>query len=343
MKIGILTFTDGTNIGQRLQNYALQTLIQREVNGAEVYTVCQKRSLENLKKFVRLLIGFIKNYSKQIKIIERNRKFNEFNKNYISFYSKKILYSAEKFDDSFDLFFAGSDQIWNPNSKIVNSNFFLEFAPYNKRRTYAPSFSVNDIPDNYIDKYKSYLNGFEKLSVREKRGQYIIDRLIQKEAELVLDPTLLLEAKDYNCLKKKCVSKVASKYVVLFTLGKDSEVEDVEKVFSDCEIIKIDNETVIGPSEFLDLISDAHCVVTDSYHVTVFSIIYKRNFYVINRKDQFGDMSSRFISLLSILNLENRAWSSELEMEDICFEEVEKELEKYKEKSISFLRDELNR
>lgn len=346
MKIGILTFTDGTNIGQRLQNYALQTVIERNCK-ASVFTIVQKKKCEQVKKAIKICINLLLDTKKEVNRWKRNYLFNKFNKANIHFYYKKILYHAKTFDDSFDMFFAGSDQIWNPYSSIVNSNFFLQFCERSRRRTYAPSFSVEKIPEDKIDEYKKYLSEINCLSIREESGARIIKELAGKEAKVVLDPTLLLMKDDYMSIAISYDKKPQKPYILAMFLGKVSEeiISSINKN-NKFELIKIDNQTIIGPAEFLDLMNEADYVITDSYHVTVFSIIFHKNFIVVDRDDKGPNMSTRFDTLLNLLDLTNRKWvegtCKELYKCGIDFKEVDYKLSRYREESLLYLRNELD-
>ena len=143
MKIGILTFTTGDNIGQRLQNYALQETLKKYAD--EVWTIKQTSPyslLSNLKIFIKMCFLGVKYPRNFVKVIKRNKLFSEFNNRYIRFYKRKINFygNNEWISKKIDAFVVGSDQIWNPNSPDVGKNFFLEFANPRQRFTYAPSF-----------------------------------------------------------------------------------------------------------------------------------------------------------------------------------------------------------
>ena len=125
MKIGILTFTNGTNYGQRLQNYALQTVLEEK--GHEAYTIRQSwpRSLwkNRVKEWIKKLCDPKNGWKK----LRKERAFDQFNARYIKFYKKTISFEKDNrwIAKEFDKFVAGSDQIWNPNSPLCGGNFFL--------------------------------------------------------------------------------------------------------------------------------------------------------------------------------------------------------------------------
>lgn len=120
--------------------------------------------------------------------LRRKKHFDEFNKKHIEFYPKEMLFYGDNtaFSKEFDCFIVGSDQVWNPSSPFVGANFFLTFAKKHQRLTYAPSFSVNEIPAEKENLYKDYLSGFPDITVREDIGATIVNELAGKPADVVL-------------------------------------------------------------------------------------------------------------------------------------------------------------
>ncbi|MFZ3553971.1 polysaccharide pyruvyl transferase family protein [Bifidobacterium adolescentis] len=310
-KIAILTFTNGMNIGQRLQNYALQTLLRDE--GFCSYTVRQRPSWTAFKSLIKEKIKILLKPKRCVKQIKKAVLFHRFNQKYISFEEKKLASSGkcrEKFVAKFDGFIVGSDQIWNPNSPFVGENFFLDFVPREKRFTYAPSFSVEKIPGSLVNTYSKRLNRFDYLSVRERAGADIIHSLTGRSASVVLDPTLLLTKKQWDELIVSCPLRSDSPYILSLFLGDIPHADVAElKTKINYPTIEIDTDSPIGPMEFLDLVSHASLVLTDSYHITIFSIIYRKPFINFQRRGTSIDMNSRFKTLYSLLDIPDRSWS----------------------------------
>lgn len=311
MKVGILTFTEGTNIGQRLQNYALQQVINSLFSEVQVLTIRQGYPFNLIKRNIKNTISFFKNPIQQIRGYKRQRKFSLFNEKYIQFYPVEMPFSANNsiFAQEFDWFVAGSDQIWNPNSPFVSKNYFLTFAKYHQRLTYAPSFSVDEIPLDKINEYKKYLQGFKHITVREDRGAEIVKKLTNVPVEVVLDPTLLLERVEYDKIKKIYSERPLEKYILALYLG-DRPQNDIDVISKQIgyKVFYIEKDSEIGPDEFLDVIDHAELVLTDSYHVTIFSIIYQRPFINFTRSGIGKTMNSRFETLYRMLNIRNRTW-----------------------------------
>lgn len=312
MKIGILTFTDGTNYGQRLQNYALQEVLCRE--GHEVFTIKQKH-VYSKKHMAKEFVEGIVHREQRLKNQARVDAFEKFNNQYISFYENEIeenCYGNALLNDTFDMFIAGSDQIWNPHSPFVNSNFFMQFADKQKRATYAPSFSVDIIPESCCKNYASWISDIPSLSAREIQGVMTIKNLTGREAHLVVDPTMLLTTMEWNtiCKRPNTVVIPDSPYALTLFLGEEygDDIEYVQKK-TGLQIATMKDFYSLAPDEFLWLLKNAELVLTDSYHVTIFSMIFSRPFIVFDRKSQGSSMSSRFETLDFYFNIKPRFWN----------------------------------
>ncbi len=342
MKIGILTFTNGTNIGQRLQNYALQEMLKHYAD--EVYTIRQREpysAFKLLKMRVKQFLVGLKNLRGISEARKREILFRDFNKKNINFYSKKLDFYGNNtwIADEFDAFVVGSDQVWNPRSPYVGSNFFLEFARPKQRYTYAPSFSVEDLPESVVPLYKKRLMGFSNISVREDKGAEIVDNITGQKSTVVLDPTLLIDRKMWDNIKESFEKGDKKDYALCVFIGA-SHVDNLQNVIKK-DLIIINNTTPISPAQFLDLISNASVILTDSYHVTIFSVIYHVPFINFERTGTKNDMSSRFKTLYRELGIKNRDWKYlEYHMDEIYdmdFRKIDEALAKEKEQSIAFL------
>lgn len=342
MKIGILTFTNGTNIGQRLQNYALQETLKHYAD--EVYTIRQREPYSAFKllkmRVKKFLIG-LKDLRGMGEERKRETLFREFNKKNINFYGKKLDFYGDNtwIADEFDAFVVGSDQVWNPRSPYVGNNFFLEFARTKQRYTYAPSFSVDDLPKNVVPLYKQRLMGFSDISVREDRGAEIAQNVTDRKSTVVLDPTLLIDRNVWDEIREPFEEIDKKDYALCVFLG-TTDIDSLRSLIEK-DFIVISNTTPISPAQFLDLVSNASVVLTDSYHVTIFSVIYHVPFINFERTGTRNDMSSRFKTLYRELGIKNREWEylehHMDEIYDMSFGEIEEALAKEKERSIAFL------
>lgn len=328
--VGIVTITGLDNYGNRLQNFALQSLI--EMQGFDCKTLID--TTEYSKKYSPLGVLAKKirtaralGFKESLKMITKGDNtaqltqlaaFKKFNDEYIAFHDVTISESNIPSDliEQFKYFAVGSDQIWNPklnNFSLIN---LLGFAPASKRIATAPSFGVSSLTPESQDFYRQYLQDYRALSVREAAGQAIIKSVTGRDATLLVDPTLAISREVWTHIQQEPVeTKYASgDYIVLFCLGDLPQyISDMLKNDPDLNgkpVINLLSDEIqregIGPGEFLYIIDHAKFVVTDSFHGTVFSIIFNKQFYVFDRAGIHNDMNSRIQTLLSTFSLENR-------------------------------------
>lgn len=348
-KIGIVTISDNNNFGNRLQNYAVQESLKK-IN-IETISIKYERNYEakfffRLKNFLRHCKWFVVRHSRYSKL----KKFKNFNKN---IGLSKKMYNCKNINDlasRYDTYIVGSDQVWNPNFGRLTDIELLEFTDKPKV-AFSASFGISELPEEHKEKTRVALKKFKAISVREDAGKEIINELgIDKDVEVLVDPTMLLSAEEWDKVSNKPKNiKDGEKYILNYFLGKlpdewDKEIKRIAKE-NECKIINILDENdpyfVSGPSEFLYLEKNAFLVCTDSFHSSVFSIIYDTPFVVFNRKDKHVSMNSRLDTLLSKFGLENRKFNGSIS-DDLLkcdYSNAKKILEKEKEKSRKFLCD----
>lgn len=215
----------------------------------------------------------------------------------------------------------GSDQVWHnwheqtdiaPDDDL--SYFYLEFMPHEKRIAYAPSFGFTEFPTEDKDEHIKGLNGMAALSCREKDGCELIKEETGREAEWVLDPTLLLEKGDWDKIANKPSYDVPNRFLLLYFLGNITEeyqakIDEVAEKYQLKVINILSPETYpdyyqTAPDEFIYLVSHASFICTDSFHATVFSIIYGKNFISFRRQQEgFMNMFGRIGDLLESTEL----------------------------------------
>lgn len=347
-KVALITI-NSINFGNRLQNYALQHVI--ESLGFSVETVKRNNYIwddkdlsEKLKNLIRTIIGTRKGL-------------------YILFDKKHIKYSRyyagpnkidENIVNAYDYFVTGSDQVWNPYyGHIVGNCDLLAFAPCEKRVSYAASFGVDAIPDEKKIVYSEEIAKFRAVSVREKKAVEIAKELGYEKAELVLDPTLLLDEKTWNALARKPRNIPKKKYVLVYILGKYGEqtlkeTAEIRKL-NNLEIIDVlkknskGKEPAVGPAEFLWLVKNAELVMTDSFHATVFSILFQKPVRAYQRDGI--NMSSRIKSLAEVLGLsQNIGNDGVFRMEGTeDYEDVSNKLDNAITDSMNYLREALEK
>lgn len=303
-KVAIVTLVS-KNYGNRLQNFALQETLTKL--GHHVYTIPvypYHFLRHNIKYVIKKCLNFSLNKYPDI-------VWDDFDKQIR--WSRSIA-SNKDIAEKYDYFIAGSDQIWNPNFSITSDRELLTFAPPEKRIAYSASIGLNTFPREYAKHYADEWKKFKNISVRESQASEIIYNLTHIISPVVLDPTLLLDKNDW--LKRLKLNKYPKKYFVKYFLGQQSN--SVEQYIENrvkkehANLIEITNsdgslKSGIGPYEFLTLLYYSKGVFTDSFHGTVFSIIFEKPFLVFRRPTEkgYGDMNSRIYSLMNMLNLKS--------------------------------------
>ena len=345
-KIGIITISDNNNYGNRLQNYALQKFLER---------YCYVDTLWNNKDYSLKYI-----IKEKIKIFMDKRKMSRFYK--FKKFTKKIIHSKfilhqskkiKKIEKYYDYMITGSDQVWNPYFNFMSDIELLSFVSSKKRISYAASFGVDRIDEFAEKKVKEYISNYKSISVREDRGKEIIEELTgRKDVQVLVDPTMLLTAEEWDKVsnRPKQLDKIKEeKYILNYFLGElsESRKNEIERIAKEnnCHIINIldknDPFYISGPSEFLYLEKHAFLICTDSFHSSVFAILYDRPFIIFDREQKgVESMNSRIDTLISKFKLKNRKYNGKCitkENLEHDYTEAYEILEKEREKSKAFL------
>ena len=319
--IAIITCIGKSNFGNRLQNYALQKVLQDK--GFYVETLNNTSLLNNVENYAEAEKEYISYQEEKAKRDYENRHriayFEEFDQNVV--FAKDFVTAINLPDTNYDFYVVGSDQIWNPyHGKLRDLDLLYCIEP-SKRLSYAASIGIDEIPDKFKEKTKRELSKFKAISVREDKGKELIEELTNRtDVEVNLDPTMLLTADDWSKLAKKPKQLKTDKYILNYFLGKlsDSRQAEIERIaaLNNCEIINIlDKESPFyetGPSEFLYLEKNAFLICTDSFHSSVFSILFNRPFIIFNREDDQQSMNSRLETLVNTFKLENRTYEDKI-------------------------------
>ena len=327
MKIAILTLPLHTNYGGILQCYALQTVLQRM--GHDVKVLSKPRY--GLKYYLTLPLLITKNLYKkyftkinvrvfEIKYFYSSEKIDAFIKKYIHRYIRR------KFNISighkFDMVVVGSDQIWRPAYSRSIEESFLSFLDDNqtKRVAYAASFGVDycEFTEGQLNVCSSLLKKFNAISVRESSGINICRNYFGVDAVQMLDPTLLLNADDYRFLVNATVTEPSKGDMLVYILDKTEEkLSLVNRIASEKGLTPFwldspdehdensltDKSVKMSVEQWIRSFDDAEFVFTDSFHGCIFSIIFRKQFFVIGNKDRG---LCRFYSLLGQFSLEER-------------------------------------
>ena len=313
-KAGIITLFGEYNFGNRLQNYAVQEVLKK--HDLDVKTI----------KYIGLHDDVAR--SETEKDISRLNKFKKFNEN-IAF-ADEIIYREldvrKDFHEDFDYFVIGSDQIWNYTfDTIFSDKAYAAFAPKYKKISLSASFGVNYLPEEGSEDYRISKAGVEDMkaiSVRENAGIELVKQLSGRDDAIVLlDPTMMLTAEEWEKVMKKPDSLKTDKFIVKSFLGNSSDkaMQELKRVAeeNDCEIIDISDKNSpyydMGPAEFLYLEKNAFLVATDSFHACAFSILFNTPFVVFKRDDNvLQSMHSRIETILGKFSMEYRIFEDEI-------------------------------
>ncbi len=332
-KAGIITIYDQTNYGNRLQNYAVQKILTSLGLEAKTYTCEMDMYKYNIGRKIRLkwrfheLTGYRFSANRSDWKLNYSRKlaFEDFTKKYIP--TEQIL-SFDGLSERADYFVLGSDQVWNPtwynNTNPTRKDMFLmTFARPEQKVCFAPSFGIEELPDEWRAWFQMQLATFPCVSVREQAGAKIINNLTGKTAEVLIDPTLMLDKKDWFRIAKRPKNvDVKHSFILTYFLGErpeqaEKDIQDIQRESKQTVYHFFDQSQpdiyACGPSEFLYLISKADIVLTDSFHASVFSFLFEKPFIVYERSEKDGvNMNSRLNTLLSMLDLKRKYKASGL-------------------------------
>lgn len=340
MKIGILTILNVNNYGAELQCCALYRKLTKMGYDAEVINYLfginpghdfsgekltvpisfKQRIKVSLLPIVQNLFCMFHQKNKKL----RNKRFDEFHEKYnhltsTVFPSVKSLYSA-KFD--YDVICVGSDQVWNYEKGYSLEPFFACFDKKGtKKISYASSIGLSALSKEAEVVFEKELSGFSHLSVREQQASDLLEKLLHREVDVVLDPTLILDSKEWLEVAKfdMCPKE---KYILVYivTIKPCDYVLEVARHIAKQRNLKIvricrdaypersgkDVQEILtaGPSDFVGLFANAEFVVTNSFHGTVFSINFSKPFYSVIKSQH--STNSRLTSILKKLRLEDR-------------------------------------
>ena len=354
-KVGIITIVNVNNYGAELQAFATFRKLQLMGYNAEIinylyykdwrYIDSKMSRSFNSMSIKGKIIYFAKDrvasfvLNKILPLIckdvkQRIANFNSFHQHNTRF-SKLYKSMKDLYTDTpiYDVYMVGSDQVWNPNASSSIEPYFLTFAPHSALTvSYASSFGVSKIENNSIaNRIKLGLSSIKTISVRESSGVNLVKELTGRTAQLVCDPTLLLNKSEWTMFMKP-VSNMPQRYVLIYQLsesdaivklatriGKQEQIpvyricKRAFKVKKDKGVVNILNA---GPSEFLSLITNASFIITNSFHGTAFSINFDVPFYtVVSAKKK---NNNRMESLLDYVGLGKRIVKDDVDITNLA-------------------------
>lgn len=366
------------NYGGTLQAFATTKILEERNIDYELIRYVKKNSFLTKIKFIpRLLNGVLMNdkyeaLKKKIGMKKhpdiakadaiRMAAFHEFQKKYFIHLSDEyvgyeaLCQGAKKYS----AVVTGSDQLWSP-AGLPTNYYNLMFVPDSVRKiSYASSFGVKNIPFYQKSRTVKFLNRLDYISMRENRGSEIVGELTGKKVPVVLDPVFMLSKERWNQAipVKKMIDEP---YIFAYFLGTNGEHRKAVRELQEKTGYKIialrhldqyvdeDEEFgdiapyEVGPEEFLNYLRGAEYVCTDSFHGSVFSIIYEKKFMTFNRYDEGSKHSknSRIDTLCENLGLSDRRYlkqsTMDVIMNEINYKKVNERLEKLKAEANLYL------
>ena len=321
MKIGILTFQNTMNYGAKLQEYSLQQYLNNLGEDAEVIDYVDnviEKSEKPLKlseqKSIKSIIKYFLLHKYQIR---KYNKFKSFTDKYIK--RSKDSYTKENIintNNIYDKFVVGSDQVWNTEMTEDDYTYYLNFVNDNfKKNSYAASFGYSKVPEKNKKEIQKYLDDFKRINVREEAGKKIVKDLTNKDSNVVIDPTFLIEKEEWKKFAKKSNNEP---YILAYMVNSRPEVfeyiDDLAKkenlkIIYLSDFLKKHNKSKVqvihdaSPEEFINYIYNAKYVVTGSFHAICMSIILEKDFfYMLND----NSVNSRLTNIIDTAGLEDR-------------------------------------
>lgn len=372
-KVGIITIHKIYNYGSVLQAFALQEACENLGYEVEVIDynfpndwhsshrnlinqASKESSASNEPKWIKALFA--------LPLIKQHKKISRFVRQRLKLSLEQYSSPEElkKKSPKYDIYVTGSDQLWNPKHCYGDPAYMLHFAPNSSLKiSYAASFGTRSIPENLIGEYKRLLSEYSTISVREQSGLKLAKAITGRDAVNVLDPTLLLNYKQWNeyAIKERLVS---GKYILCYFLNYsfnafpyvDKLAKHLKKLTGyklvnvgrpPHKLANIDYRIGVGPEEFLALMRDAEIVLTTSFHGTAFAINYGKSLLTIVADKNAAD--SRQADLMRALSLEshiielNQIFPS-VEATHYNIEDEQAKLAGLRQNSLKFLKNALN-
>lgn len=381
-KIGLAVVTYVRNYGSYLQSFATQETIKSLGYDTEVinikgvskiisqarrkYFLKRMFNISELKSYAVTLYGiarmkFDREYAGNIRI--RDRKYDEFRGKFS--FSKEISSwegIGKYCKDNYSSVVVGSDQLWRP-ANIEGDYYTLNFVPEEVNKiAYSTSFGVSMLPKAQADKAKNFIPRINHISVREEKGKDLVKQLTGLDVPVVCDPTMLLTREEWEKYLPKTSDWFGRKYILCYFLGGNEQylkfAKKMKKYMSlplvglvHCSgynpnvNLYIDEMPFnVGPFDFIDIIRNASCVLTDSFHCCVFSILFQKDFFAFRRFADTDVMSTndRLNTLFSWADIKGRLLRGDEEINkellvSIDYQHVDEKLSEYRRTSKDYL------
>lgn len=384
-KVGLAITTYTHNYGSFLQSYAMFETIKKLGYTPEVistmgvqplidaarrkYFMKRMFNLNELRSYSTMLKGIAMCYIDRTFVEQqrvRGKAFERFRDAHFKFSpSKNTWEEVGEMSKDYCAVVVGSDQLWRP-ANIEGNYYTLNFVPEDVNKiAYAPSFGIPYLPKPQAEKAKRFLPRFNHIAVREERGAEIIKELTGMEVPVVCDPTLLFTKEDWNQNVGRRI--ISDDYILCYFLGNNEQYLKFAKRLKELWNVKVvgiahiagynkniktymdETPFSIDPFQFLNLIKYAKCVLTDSFHCSVFSMHFEKAFFAFKRFSDKDTMSTnnRLITLFKMVGIEGRLITGKEEINDelfrpIDYHRVTDNIQKKRDFSMKYLINALN-
>ncbi len=362
-KVGIITFHGAHNYGSVLQSYASVVTLRGLGYDPEIINLRNQAQLDAYK-ILKSYKGLLRAFRIIIYpwLLSRRNKFEHFINNTLPLSDKEYRsgseINVEELD--YDIYYTGSDQVWNPTCQDFESAYYLDFVNHARPTVaYAPSMGKGTFDKADKDRIMSLLSYVDYLSCREATGARLISELSGRPAVQVCDPVLLPTKEEWADFAIAPHRK--RKYILAYFLnnnhGDRSQLEYLRKQTGYDMILLNEyirdnfNPGIIkkynaSPQEFLGLIKDAEFVYTNSFHATAFSVIFHKKFFtaIAASDNVHNNNDSRKIDFLRSLGLENRLLMNGAPInidEPIDYEKANLMLSEMRARSMAYLKNAL--
>ena len=370
-KIGIMTLFNNNNFGAALQAYALQYLLNSHSYECEDISYSrvlpEDNNITKIKKAIVTIKNMVFHPVSMLRIRKKKRTFKRF-------VDKNIGYSRRnynKFDiqdsvNNYDCFICGSDNIWNKN--LLDTSFLLDFVPDKiKKIAYAPGMSTTELTNEQKKVMLPLIERIDYLSCREKIGCELIEKSIGRKVFNAMDPTLLLSSEEWTTISEESEINCNSDYVFALIYGSNPTKCDFVNSIGfklNTDVVTVPFGTGVynkedlklgtiriynaGPIEVLKLIKNSQFVITDTFHATVFSILFHKNFVSLRRfkNTKSSKLDQRIDGLLEKVGIGNERIIEDLTdvksidkiiRKEIDYSLVDLRLAEWRQNSINFL------
>lgn len=345
-RAGIMTFHRSRNYGAVLQAYALQKRVQQYY---KVDIIDYQN--DKIDKELKLWTGSLhKEWKQQIRALFtfffRWRKKIVFDR----FIDRELVCSKRVGRDNlkemskhYDLLITGSDQVWNNELTDIDNSYFLNFAS-EKVKKIAYAVSMGDVCNGINNEQIALIEGYQLVTVREKQAAKYLETKLKKNIRICCDPTLLLHAEEWEKIISPKLEK--RKYIFLFMIEEQQDLIEYALKIAQREQAKLVSSKKAfsfwlhsSPNDFLSWIFHAEYVVTNSFHGTIFSLLFHKPFAYSKMKKGFG-LRNRITDLLMIVHLENRfIENNRFKIESLIdWDIVDECIQNYREESWTILR-----